>query len=119
MEHETIRLITKQIFSCVIKYVEKGAVIDIITIADEKDQLLKLVSSDPALIDALPDDLFSLPIDSDDVRQLGCVDLGLRVAHEIICQHSGGISTEQTAQAATLTLSFPRLGETTGEKVGR
>ena len=112
MEHETIRLITKQIFSCVIKYVEKGAVIDIITIVDEKDRLLKLVSSDPALIEALPDDLFSLPIDSDDMRQLGCVDLGLRVAQEIVCQHAGGIRTEQTAQAATLTLSFPRPDET-------
>lgn len=108
MEHDTIRLMTKQIVSCIIKYVKKGAVIDVITIADEKDNLLKLVSSDPALIDALPDNLFALPMESSSLRKLGCVDLGLRVVHEIIRHRGGEISTEQTPEAAVLTLRFPR-----------
>lgn len=108
MDHETLRLITKQVFSCIIKYVEKGATIDITTMTNDKDHWLKLVSSDPALIDALPENLFSLPIESNDMRELGCIDLGLRVADEIIRQRGGGISAEQNDHAATLNLWFPR-----------
>lgn len=108
MERETLQLITKQVFSCIIKYVEKGAIVDITTKADDQGCQLKMVSPDPALIQALPDNLFSLPIESNHMRELGCVDLGLRVADEVIRQRGGGISAEQTSNATALTLWFPR-----------
>lgn len=108
MERETICLIIRQIFSCMLKYVEKGAVIDIVTIADDKDHLLKLVSSDPTLIKALPDNLLSLSMGSSSLRKMRAVDLGLRLAQEILIQHGGEISTKQNPEAATLTLRFPR-----------
>lgn len=108
MERETISLIIRQIFSCMLKYVEKGAVIDIVTIADDKDQLLKLVSSDPTLIKALPDNLLSLSMGSSSLRKMRAVDLGLRLAQEILIQHGGEISTKQDPEAATLTLRFPQ-----------
>ncbi|MFP4352326.1 MAG: sensor histidine kinase [Puniceicoccaceae bacterium] len=107
MERETVRLITKQIFSCVIKHVEKGAVVDVVTINEEEDCFLKLISSDPALVDALPDNLFSLPIESEDMRGVKCVDLGLRVAREIVREHGGDVSATRNPEAALLTLRFP------------
>ena len=106
MERETVCLIVKQVFSCIIKYVEKEAVIDIVTIADENDCFLKLISSDPALVEALPDNLFALPIESKDMRRVQCVDLGLRVAHEIVREHGGEVSASQNPEAAVLTLRF-------------
>jgi len=106
MERETIRLIIKQIFSCIIKHVEKEAVIDVVTIIEEKCSFLKLISSDPALVETLPDNLFSLPIESSDMRRVQCVDLGLRVAHEILQEHGGQLSATQNPEAAVLTLLF-------------
>jgi len=107
MEREILRLIAKQIFSCVIKYVEKGTTVEVVTIAEEDYCTLELRSSDHALVDALPDNLFSLPIESEHMRGMQCVDLGLRMAHEIVREQGGEVSASRTADAAVLTLRFP------------
>ncbi|MFO8026723.1 MAG: HAMP domain-containing sensor histidine kinase [Opitutales bacterium] len=107
MKRETLHLIIKQIFSCIIKHVAKEAVIDVVTLVQENDCYLKLISSDPALVEALPDNLFALPIESKDMRRVQCVDLGLRVAQEIVQEHGGTVNATQNPEAAVLTLSFP------------
>jgi signal transduction histidine kinase len=107
MERKTIRLVIKQIFTCIIKHVEKEAVIDVVTVVEKDDCFLKLISSDPALVDSMPDDLFALPIESKEIRRLQCVNLGLRVAHEIVQEHGGKVSASQAPEAAVLTLRFP------------
>lgn len=107
MERETIRLVIKQVFACMIKHVEKETVIDIVTAVEKNGCFLKLISSDPALVDAMPDDLFALPIESKEIRRVQCVDLGLRVAHEIVQEHGGEVSASQAPEAAVLTLRFP------------
>lgn len=107
MKRETLHLIIKQVFSCIIKHVEKEAVIDLVTLVDENHCFLKLISSDPALVEALPDNLFALPIESKAMRGVQCVDLGLRVAQDIVQEHGGTIDATQNPEAAVLTLSFP------------
>lgn len=107
MKRETLHLIIKQVFSCIIKHVEKEAVIDVVTLVKENRCYLKLISSDPALVEALPDNLFVLPIESKDMRRLQCVDLGLRVAQDIVQEHGGTIDASRNPEAAILTLRFP------------
>ena len=117
IERETLLLIVKQIFSSVIKHVEKDTTVDVITFAGRESCTLELRSSDSALVDSLPDNLFSLPFESEHMRGVQCVDLGLRVAHEIVHEHGGEVKAAKDADTAVLTLRFPCIDTAEGGKM--
>jgi signal transduction histidine kinase len=108
LSKETAEMVVYQLFASLFKYTGEGASLEIATKINDGHCSLQLITHGAPLEDFLPDDLFTIPMESDRTRKLPCADLGLRVAHEMIVPYGGFISCKRLPKSGKVLFQFPR-----------
>ncbi len=107
MDRDTAELVLHQLFASILNYTEENAPLTVETSIEDGHCRLEITTKTDEQTDFLPDDLFTLGMESPRTRQLRCADLGLRIAHEMIAPHGGSIGSEYLETSGRLRFRFP------------
>lgn len=109
IERDTAQLVMYQLFASILKYSEDGARLKIKTAVENEQCRLELTTINSEQTDFLPDNLFSMEMESPHTRKLRCADLGLRVAHEMVAAYGGSLNSQHFEKSGKLLFCFPFL----------